>query len=1242
MKHLLRLLAFAIMATALPAFADSTTSQLPNGGLVQTTDMIPVARCTYAGCNYRVTVGPIASLNIGAGLNSSSGSLILDPTQANSWSGLQTFLSGDLTAADPVFTGGSVLLPSGATSLRPSSPVNGMIRYNTSLTSLEAYVAGAWGPVGVVSSGSAGTLQIAGSSGSFGQYPGLSCAAHRWLSSLDPTGASSADCVQPAFADLSGTPTTRAGYGITDALSNASTISAAGPIGGAATVPVLTYNTTGQLTNVSTASITPSAIGALPSTGSKTVAGGTTFTSPVTITSNATTLPSAQTGTLLQIGNADGTPSRNEVDSFGSASYFSGVRRDGTNASPTTLQSGDEIASLNAWGYNGTSVVGPQAAYREYASQNWSVGANGTYLSLATTPNGSATLTEGLRVENDGGITVPSTVTGGDKGAGTINAAGNIYAPSFVATGTGADNLPASTTLNRPGSPAEGNFRDNTSLHELEAYINGGWQQIVSGAGGLVNLASQVTGTLPVVNGGAVSVSPEQYGAVGNGAIYFDGAFTASSPVHTNLSTSTTPSTPSVSTHTANDLLVSVFLTQAPWSSSPSVGTTRENVSYTSGSYGMFASDQTISSAGSTTSVSGTLSSSTLWAASSLALAPSGGSVTFVAGNSYQTTNSGVVTLTKPSGTTSGDYLVACIGDYAIEGSTQIPYIKIPLGWNYITANNSSGNNLTCFGKPAGSSEPSGYAFTYCSSLTSSCTGGGAGVIVDYRNTSGVDTPTETLSSATASFPSNSAGDLICVAGITGNALRKQQVCGTISSYISSTQVNVSFPVVNSFTGLQFAYGTNDSSSFNSMLTTAPCSTVGCKIQLSDKRYVLNSGLSLPANIPVSINGVEPGTPNTANSLATGPIVNLNNGTQLLYLTQSMSSAAIAVSGSTNVTNVTSTDELSNFTVYGGTGYGLDGGGGDGIDILNWQSAKVHYVYSMNFYGYGYYVDGLTAGSYKDYIENINLEGVYSSFNGLGGFQLGSSLGVNNLESVQCENCIIEANGGPAVLLSGGNIQGFRIIGSTIQWNNAFGPNTEIYAANNVVGAWVINNYFESDGNYYSQSNGYINNKTGIILKGNLYSGNSTAPQENDTLNKAGIFGFSGNVSASGADTSISRNGWGIIGFGSGGTSNDTTGKITAAGIIIGGGLYGISGCSTSGHNGGATGGYYTSGTNGTCTVTITMGNSAAGNAGWNCFATDRTTNTNVISETSTTTTTVTLSGTTATGDVIGFSCTGY
>jgi hypothetical protein len=200
--------------------------------------------------------------------------------------------------------------------------------------------------------------------------------------------------------------------------------SSPGSYGDAAHVATITVDGKGRTTVAGAVSITPSAIGAVPATGAKTVAGTTTFTSPIIIAENATILPSPQTGSLLQIGNADGTPSRVEADGFAAPTYFSGIRKDGTNASPTTLQSGDEIASLNAWGYNGTAVVGPQGAYREYAAQNWSAGANGTYLSLATTPIGSSTLTEAMRVENDGGVTLPATVTGGDKGHGTVNAAG--------------------------------------------------------------------------------------------------------------------------------------------------------------------------------------------------------------------------------------------------------------------------------------------------------------------------------------------------------------------------------------------------------------------------------------------------------------------------------------------------------------------------------------------------------------------------------------------------------------------------------------------------------------------------------------------------------------------------------------------------------------------------------------------------------------------------------------------------
>src|SRR6185312_15932867 len=42
-----------------------------------------------------------------------------------------------------------------------------------------------------------------------------------------------------------------------------------------------------------------------------------------------------------------------ELDSFAAPSIVTGVRADGTAASPTTLQAADEISSLNAFGYNG-------------------------------------------------------------------------------------------------------------------------------------------------------------------------------------------------------------------------------------------------------------------------------------------------------------------------------------------------------------------------------------------------------------------------------------------------------------------------------------------------------------------------------------------------------------------------------------------------------------------------------------------------------------------------------------------------------------------------------------------------------------------------------------------------------------------------------------------------------------------------------------------------------------------------
>ena len=89
-------------------------------------------------------------------------------------------------------------------------------------------------------------------------------------------------------------------------------------------------------------------------------------------------------------------------------------------------------------------------------------------------------------------------------GTSSIVASELISAPHFAATDTTANTLPVGTTGQRP-SGIEGMIRDNTTLHTVETYLNGGWQQVVSATNGLVNLASQVTGTLGVANGGTGS-----------------------------------------------------------------------------------------------------------------------------------------------------------------------------------------------------------------------------------------------------------------------------------------------------------------------------------------------------------------------------------------------------------------------------------------------------------------------------------------------------------------------------------------------------------------------------------------------------------------------------------------------------------------------------------------------------------------------------------------------------------------
>lgn len=177
--------------------------------------------------------------------------------------------------------------------------------------------------------------------------------------------------------------------------------------------------------------------------GNLVLSGTDQFTSAPSINLNGTALSAAQTGTLLQLGQANTTDGRIEVDTYGGVARFTGVRKDGTAAAPTALLSGDEIFSLNSYGYNGSAVIGSQASIRAFADQNWSVGANGTYIDIAVTHDNSSTLTSVVKFNNDGGIATANAIDG-DQGADTISAkslfateSGPGYALHATATGTG-------------------------------------------------------------------------------------------------------------------------------------------------------------------------------------------------------------------------------------------------------------------------------------------------------------------------------------------------------------------------------------------------------------------------------------------------------------------------------------------------------------------------------------------------------------------------------------------------------------------------------------------------------------------------------------------------------------------------------------------------------------------------------------------------------------------------------------
>ncbi|MET4801410.1 hypothetical protein [Bradyrhizobium sp. LB11.1] len=246
-------------------------------------------------------------------------------------------------------------------------------------------------------------------------------------------------------------------------------------------------------------------IGSLPCAQCAVKNATNTFSANQIININGGATPAAQSGMILQGVAASAATGRVEIDTFGAATIVTGVRANGTLASPTTLVANDEILSLNAWGYDGTSRAGPAGAVRLYAGATWSNTSHPTYIDFSTTIAGSTTLTSRGHMENDGGLTWPSTVIGGSKGSGTINASALYAAGAQVPAGPGAavvgniaywSNTSASTLAAAPAFQAAN--PGNAALYSIIASPgagNGVWNAMTVSIGAALSTAEQFGAT---------------------------------------------------------------------------------------------------------------------------------------------------------------------------------------------------------------------------------------------------------------------------------------------------------------------------------------------------------------------------------------------------------------------------------------------------------------------------------------------------------------------------------------------------------------------------------------------------------------------------------------------------------------------------------------------------------------------------------------------------------------------------
>lgn len=172
----------------------------------------------------------------------------------------------------------------------------------------------------------------------------------------------------------------------------------------------------------------------------------------LTVSKNAASLQAPVTS-VAHFADVASTATTVLVDSYAAANSIM-FRRANTSASaPSAIANADVLGSIGARGYQTTTgaySTADQAVMEMRATEAWTSTAQGTEIAFKTTANTTTTVTEQLKIANDGKLTITSLITSYNgvatvgNGVGAIVARSDLTSQSAAITATTLYAVPAS------------------------------------------------------------------------------------------------------------------------------------------------------------------------------------------------------------------------------------------------------------------------------------------------------------------------------------------------------------------------------------------------------------------------------------------------------------------------------------------------------------------------------------------------------------------------------------------------------------------------------------------------------------------------------------------------------------------------------------------------------------------------------------------------------------------------------